>query len=287
MEIQSDLFAAIKEWCGVTTAHHWVYMELDGTCLIIPQHIRSNSIALLLCREGYMDIEIDFQDYRLTADDSLHLMAEHILLVKELSVDFSGVCLIMDKEQLRESRREVEQLAPLYSQVKHAPLVPLKAEQKELLQHYISLFKAKFNDLDSPHNAIIERKLISVLFYEVDRIFANIRSELPTPDKKDKIVMDFLSLVSAHFKTERRIEFYASHFQLTPKYLSAIIAQRSHQSAAGWIDTYVVTEAKILLRTTTKSIKEIAEELNFSDQSFFGKYFLLHTGMRPSEYRKQ
>ncbi|MEG1673333.1 MAG: helix-turn-helix domain-containing protein, partial [Alistipes sp.] len=37
---------------------------------------------------------------------------------------------------------------------------------------------------------------------------------------------------------------------------------------------------------TTKSIKEIAEELHFSDQSFFGKYFLLHTGVRPSEYRK-
>ncbi|MEG1645389.1 MAG: helix-turn-helix domain-containing protein [Alistipes sp.] len=95
-----------------------------------------------------------------------------------------------------------------------------------------------------------------------------------------------MNIVSTHFRKERRVEFYAAHFQLTPKYLSAIIAQRSHQSAAQWIDTYVVTEAKILLRTTTKSVKEIAEELNFSDQSFFGKYFLLHTGVRPSEYRK-
>jgi AraC-like DNA-binding protein len=35
------------------------------------------------------------------------------------------------------------------------------------------------------------------------------------------------------------------------------------------------------------SIKEIAQHLNFPNQSFLGKYFKEHVGMSPSEYRKE
>ena len=34
------------------------------------------------------------------------------------------------------------------------------------------------------------------------------------------------------------------------------------------------------------SIQEIADVLNFANQSFFGKYFKHHTGISPKEYRK-
>ena len=40
-----------------------------------------------------------------------------------------------------------------------------------------------------------------------------------------------------------------------------------------------------MLKNTTKSIKEIAQELNFSNQSFLGKYFKEHMGVSPSDYR--
>ena len=53
-----------------------------------------------------------------------------------------------------------------------------------------------------------------------------------------------------------------------------------------WIDNYVTLELRVLLKDSTKSIKEIAEELNFPNQSFLGKYFKEHVGMPPSEYRK-
>ncbi|NJO25503.1 MAG: AraC family transcriptional regulator [Bacteroidia bacterium] len=45
-------------------------------------------------------------------------------------------------------------------------------------------------------------------------------------------------------------------------------------------------EAKLLLDNPALSIAEIADELNFSDQSFFGKYFKRLAGMSPKEYRQ-
>ena len=67
--------------------------------------------------------------------------------------------------------------------------------------------------------------------------------------------------------------------------MSLIIKETSGRSAAEWIDAYVLTEAKTLLKFTTMSIQEVAYALNFSSQSFFGKYFKHLTGMSPSEYK--
>jgi len=44
-------------------------------------------------------------------------------------------------------------------------------------------------------------------------------------------------------------------------------------------------EAKLLLETPRLTISQIAENLNFSDQSFFGKFFKKQVGLSPSSYR--
>ena len=48
----------------------------------------------------------------------------------------------------------------------------------------------------------------------------------------------------------------------------------------------LVSEAKQLLEGSDLSIKEIANQLNFPTQSFFGKYFKQYVGISPKEYRK-
>ena len=60
----------------------------------------------------------------------------------------------------------------------------------------------------------------------------------------------------------------------------------SGRSVRTWIEIYVVTEAKAMLRDSSMTIQQIAEELNFPSQTFFGKYFKRVTGMSPNQYRK-
>ena len=60
----------------------------------------------------------------------------------------------------------------------------------------------------------------------------------------------------------------------------------SRRSPNEWIENYVTMELRALLRNTTKSVKEIAKEMNFPNQSFLGKYFKEHVGMSPVSYRK-
>ncbi len=82
------------------------------------------------------------------------------------------------------------------------------------------------------------------------------------------------------------IGFYANQLYVTPKYLSAVCKEVSGQTASELITQYMVKDILYLLRNSQKSIKEIANELNFPNLSFFGKYVKQHLGMSPKQYRE-
>ena len=104
--------------------------------------------------------------------------------------------------------------------------------------------------------------------------------------RKEEIMAKFILAVSEHFREERQVAYYAHKLFITPKHLSSVVKELSGRTAGDWIENYVVMEAKVLLKTTDRTIQEIAVYLNFANQSFFGKYFKHHTGMSPTAYRK-
>ena len=82
------------------------------------------------------------------------------------------------------------------------------------------------------------------------------------------------------------MSFYADKMFLTAKHLSTVVKEISGKTVGEWIDELVILEAKALLNSSSMNIQEIADRLNFANQSFFGKYFKHYTGMSPKEYRK-
>jgi len=103
--------------------------------------------------------------------------------------------------------------------------------------------------------------------------------------RKEKISMNFINTVKRNFKKERSLQHYAAELAITAKYLTETVKEITGKSAGEVIDSFVIQEARMLLDNASFSIAEIADELNFSDQSFFGKFFKRHTGVSPKEYR--
>ena len=103
--------------------------------------------------------------------------------------------------------------------------------------------------------------------------------------RRDALLHKFIELVEANFQQERSVAFYADALCVTPKHLSASIREASGRTAGEWIDSYVLIEAKLMLRNTGLTIQEISTKLNFQNQSFFGKYFKRLCGQSPRDYR--
>jgi len=92
--------------------------------------------------------------------------------------------------------------------------------------------------------------------------------------------------VEDNFRHERRVGWYGEQLCITPKYLSETVKMVSKRTPIEWIDNYVTLEMRVLLKNTNMSLKEIAQELHFPNQSFLGKFFKEHVGMSPTDYRK-
>ena len=125
----------------------------------------------------------------------------------------------------------------------------------------------------------------SLLYEIMDYEYIRTSIETRRKSRKQEVMAKFILAVSENFRTERQVSFYAEKICITPKHLSAVVKDLTGKTASDWIERYVILEAKMLLRTTDLTIQEISNKLNFTNQSFFGKYFKHQTGYSPSESR--
>ena len=103
--------------------------------------------------------------------------------------------------------------------------------------------------------------------------------------RKENLVKNYIHLVQKQCQTQRNVTAYAEQLNITPKYLTETVKEITGKTASEIVDDFVLLEAKLLLDNPELSIAEIADQLQFSDQSFFGKYFKRHTGLSPRNYR--
>ena len=103
--------------------------------------------------------------------------------------------------------------------------------------------------------------------------------------KAEQISKNFTQLVMQNYTMQRSVAWYAKRLGITQAHLSSIIKQTTGKTCVEIITSMVIMDAKAQLKSTNLSIHDIAYALNFTNMSFFGKYFKRHVGMSPQEYR--
>jgi AraC-like DNA-binding protein len=103
--------------------------------------------------------------------------------------------------------------------------------------------------------------------------------------RKEELVIRFANLVSEHFRKERSVRFYADSLNVTAKYLTETVKEINGRTAGEIVDDFVILECKMLLERPENTIAQVADILNFSDQSFFGKFFKRITGISPKKFK--
>ena len=171
-----------------------------------------------------------------------------------------------------------------------SPCLTLNAEQLDIASDYFTLARKIIHSQMDNKREIISSLLTSITYLAVNFWRNDIASAKERQDmsslRVNQTYEQFIALVSQHHNKERGMAFYADKMHITPRYLSKIIKQASGRSGPDWIDSFVVLEAKNLLKYTDKPVKEIVWQLNFSTPSVFNKFFKKHTNLTPSEYRK-
>lgn len=96
----------------------------------------------------------------------------------------------------------------------------------------------------------------------------------------------FMEDIEQYYMKSHDVAFYAGKLNITPKYLNTIVRNMTGHTTKNIIDQYVTLQIKLQLRNSEKSVKQLSWDFNFSDESFFCRYFKLHTGLTPQQFRK-
>ncbi|MGM9693389.1 MAG: helix-turn-helix domain-containing protein [Alloprevotella sp.] len=110
--------------------------------------------------------------------------------------------------------------------------------------------------------------------------------EPPQEERTASLAMNFIFNVHRWCRKERSVAFYADAANLSVSHFTRLVKAHTGKNPSDWIAIITTIQAQILLKDTDRTIKEIAAELGFPEQFTFRKYFKLHTGMAPRDYRR-
>lgn len=249
---------------------------------------RMTFILVALCTKGECTLSLDTQQLTIRKNDVVIISDRHIVDNFQSSDDADGLVMILSVNFFYEVVSNVSDVSMLFCFSRKHPVVTLADSEVELFRSYFFMLKEKVGATDNHFRRDIVRTLILAMFYDLSNVIVRIQeSENRKQTRADAIFTQFIKLVEHNFRIERRVGWYAEQLCITPKYLSETVKTVSNRTPNDWIDSYVTLEMRVLLKTTTKSIKEISDELHFPNQSFLGKFFREHVGVSPSAYRRQ
>ncbi len=95
----------------------------------------------------------------------------------------------------------------------------------------------------------------------------------------------FMQLVAEKCNHLHQVKDYANLLDTSPQHLNAVCRKHFQMKASGVINRQLMLEAKRYILHTEHSITEIAYLLNFSDPSYFVKFFKKNEGLPPAQFR--
>ncbi len=245
-----------------------------------------DGFAAIVMMQGEATVSIDTQNYVVRPSMIVLFNPESVIRTVKSTPNAAAYCLAFSRSFLDELEVGLSTLLPIYMRFDKEPVLQVTADDVEEIRQLFRLVKTMLRSDKERYRHEIIRTLFTTVFYIIAEISQRGRRE-PRQGRCEVLFEEFLKLLRQYSRSERNVSFYARKLDITPKYLSSVVKEVSGRTAAHWIDESVILEAKTLLKYSGLSIREIAERLHFSTQSFFGKYFKQHTGISPSRYKRR
>lgn len=252
-----------------------------------------NRCGFFFCRKGEIKVSLEGRVYPIGPNDLYVYMPSAQMRVLSISPETEGIMAAAETDYALPIVNRVTNTESLLHVRRH-PCIALTDEQAarfgQLTETLRERIRCEEKNPTPPHRRLTAALLKSMgetLIYEMLILyFANRPAEALPLDKKDQVFQNFMIALSRFYHQERDVAFYARLQHITPRYFSTLIREKSGSHASSWIIQKVIAESKQMLESSDLSIKEIAEQLHFPTQSFFGKYFKQYVGMSPKAYRK-
>lgn len=265
--------------------------------LVGTKEIAIDEISTMDCRQDFYEIAIIVSGYLETRinNEIIRLEPKSILLLAPYTViqshDFRGTfelrTICFTESFIANSLLNIKVLDFLDLFFKNTgKAIQLNKNEFETLDKMYSILDEAVNEEKEGVNRkhYISTLILAYLFKTFDIFDSTFKDNgVLSPDAET--VSKFRLLILK--KPNNNLEFYADELNVSTQHLIRIVKRNTNKTPYTLISESLVINAKILLKNPNLTITEISEELSFSDNSSFGKFFKKHTDISPNSYRNK
>lgn len=271
---------------------------------VIHESVRIDGLMIVVGIAGELHLEIDLKECIIAPGTLTCLGLDNIVrIIPGASRDYDVYIMVISPSFMRDINIDlnvvnITSLAKA-KRAKPLPIISLHSDEQQMLYGLLqTIHDYNSSKLITTYRRQIVMNLVASLLYHLmecgQRVSEAADADTDIPEdtpavrpRRSLYLREFIALAQKYHRSQRSVAFYAEKLFISPKYLSLVIKETTGRSASQWIDDMVILEAKNLLRFSGKNIQQVAYELNFTNQSAFGKYFKHLTGLSPSQYQKQ
>jgi len=241
----------------------------------------------VIVRRGTMSFSDGQRMFHSVADDLVIWQMSNPIQRVSYSDDFEADFLIVSGDFLSRFNPEMVWASKGFIFIRINPSFRLHSSSLRLIDADFSLFRSRLEQPASPFKEEVVGRVMQIFLYDLWTVYASELSQMAANDNAARIFLRFLSLVQKDCRRQRDVAYYADLLFITSKYLSQVSRTVSGLPASQWISFYTTFELVSLLNDQSKTLNEVAWQMNFETASHFSRYVKKLLGVSPSEYRSQ
>lgn len=252
--------------------------------------VRLNFFLIVVCVEGKIQLDINGKTHLLKAEEVLFCLPTMIMSNAMFSPGHKVRMVGFSTKFLQRTVKKEKDTGNTISYIYKNPIhTTTGKEENPHFRHYGELIMDKIKEPPHRYQKEILQFIFSALFHEmlaeIHRYADKNENTEPEMNRTGYLFKRFMIEVAKDGGMHRSVSHYADILCYSSKYISGAVKQASGRTPLEWINEYAIEQIKHQLKHSEKSIKEIAEDFNFPNQSFFGKYVKAHLGISPARYR--
>ncbi len=266
----------------------FVTLDVNAKNIHITDPVETNYNIFMLCDGGEGEFEINMQ--RMKIVQRTRVIVSHVMINKPISIspDFCGRVLVMKDEF------SLDVTVGLPTELLEAVFrTPVFRVTDDAEWNILSNFMANICTFDrlpdtsyalDMAGSILRCMMIAVAEMESHHEGVCAKTSYTMADTYFR---KFITFIEKDVKREHEVSFYADKLHITPKYLSEICKQKTGHKAKEIISSILIAKIKRDILLSGESMKVIAYDYCFADQSSLGEFFRKMTGFSPSAFKRR
>jgi len=148
-----------------------------------------------------------------------------------------------------------------------------------------SILLAAQNDQNISHSQIIYHQILSVIAL-IKNTISTMSINLSLPDPSQELLISYIH-DHIYNPAALKIPNIALHFNIAPKYFSEYFKRRFGIAYSKYVNQYKAYLIELRFQSKMFTLKQVAEEFGFADESHLSRFFKKYYDQSPGAYQKE